>query len=169
MLKRCVLLILLLVTAPSYGAPALQPVRDLAADAVRAGCNGQPLIVMFSADYCQFCHTVRDLYLRPLLDDPSNQGLIIRELKTTSDARVTDFDGGQTTMQDLAFRYEVYLVPVVVFFGPGGSVLVDPMVGISSQDFYGAYLKTALLTAQQTVRNRPSGGPSGALPEYACD
>lgn len=167
--RHCLLVVLLIVSVPSAATPRLEALRDLAADTARAACSGQPLVVMFSSDHCTFCHIVRDLYLRPLLEDPKYPGLLIRELKTTSDDRVTNFDGGMTTMQDLAFHYEVYLVPVVAFFGPGGQLLAEPMIGISSQDFYGSYLAKALETAQQNLALQLSGAPSGALPGYACD
>ncbi len=166
---RYLLAVLVTVSFSATAAPRLEPLRDLAADTAQAACAGQPLVVMFSSDHCTFCHTVRDLYLRPLFEDKRYPGLVIRELKTNSDDRVTNFDGGMTTMQDLAFQYEVYLVPVVAFFGPGGKLLAEPMIGISSQDFYGSYLEKALQTAQQNLARQLSDEPSDAPPGYACD
>jgi thioredoxin-related protein len=168
MLIRILFACLIFVTVRASATPALEPVRDLAADAAQAACNGQPLVLMFSADYCTYCHIVRDQYLRPLLEDERYPGIIIRELTTTSNDPVKDFDGRMVTMQDLAFRYETYLVPVVVLLGPGGEILAERITGISSEDYYGYYLDEALQSAAEKVRQF-NDAPSDVRPEYACD
>lgn len=168
MVNRFLLICLFFAASPAAAMPALEPAQDLAADAARAACNGQPLVLMFSADYCTYCHLVRDLYLRPLQEDKRYTGIVIREINTSSSDPVKDFNGNTVTMQDLAFRYETYLVPVVALLGPDGEMLSEPIVGISSQDYYGYYLDEDLLSAGDKVRQL-SDVPSGAQQEYACD
>ncbi|HBE92653.1 MAG TPA: thioredoxin [Gammaproteobacteria bacterium] len=169
MLIRIVLACLFFIPAQAIALPSLEPARDLAADAAKAACSGQPLVLMFSSDYCTYCHIVRELYLRPILEDKRYPGIIIREINTTSSDQVRDFNGRTVTMQDLAFQYDTHLVPVVAMLGTDGEMLTEPMIGISSQDYYGYYLDEALQSAGEQVRRQSSDAPSGVRREYACD
>lgn len=166
---RLFMAVLMLVAVQAVAEVGLEPLRDLRADARHAACRGQPLALLFSTEGCGFCRTVRELYLQPILRDGQYPGIVIREVDTSSKDRVTDFNGEVTSMQDLAYRYDTWLVPVVVLLDPDGEILADPMVGISSQDYYGYYLDKAIEAAGEKVRQKLSGAPSGAPQGYACD
>jgi thioredoxin-related protein len=166
---RLFMAVLLLLAVQVAAAARLEPLRDLRVDARHAACRGQPLVLLFSTEGCSFCRIVRELYLQPILRDGQYPGIVIREVDTSSKDRVTDFNGEVVSMQDLAYRYDTWLVPVVVLVDPDGDILANPMVGISSQDYYGYYLDEAIVAAGKKVRQKLSGAPSGAPQGYACD
>ena len=142
---------------------------DLVEESRQAACNGQPLVVMFGSSSCPYCSVVRSLYLAPLEEDPRYPGILVRELGTDSPAEVRDFSGNKTTMNQIASSYGIFLVPTVVVFGPDGKQVGKPLVGLSTEDFYGFYLDEAILAGIAAVKQRSSGEPSAVPGVYACD
>ena len=147
---------------------------DLIEESRRAACKGQPLVVMFGSSTCPYCSVVRSLYMIPLMEDERYPGIITRELETDSDQLVTDFSGKQVTMAELASRHGVTLVPQVVVFAPDGSQAAKPIIGISSEYFYGYYLDQAILAGMAKVKElaiaeASNGEPSASPAGYACD
>ena len=143
--------------------------EDLLDEARMAACKGQPLVLMFGSSSCPYCKVVRSLYLSPLQQDHRYPGIVIRELETDSSARVRDFSGKMTTMEQLASSYQVTLVPAVMVFVPGGTQVGKTLLGLTTEDFYAAYLDQAILSGVESVSAMPSGEPSGVPGAYACD
>jgi len=163
------LLVLLLMVMPVRASTGLPAARDLFAEARRAACHGQPLVVLFGSEDCPYCHTVRELYLAPMLRERRYPGIEIREIDTGGSERIRDFQGRTRSMREVAESYGISLVPEVAFFAPDGRMLADSMVGIGAEDFYGAYLEQAIERAARKLRDAVSDAPSDARPAYACD
>ena len=147
--------------------------HDLLAESRQAACHGQPLVVMFGSSTCPYCSVVRSLYIAPLMKDERYPGIVSRELEIDSNQLVTDFSGKRVPMSALAAKYGVTLVPQVVVFGPDGKQAGKPVIGISSEDFYGFYLDQAInagIDMVQTASKRSSSGAPSASPGvYVCD
>jgi thioredoxin-related protein len=153
--------------------------RDLLAESRQAACNGQPLVVMFGSTTCPYCSVVRSLYIIPLMNDERYPGIVSRELEIDSDELVRDFSGKLVRMTELASKYNVTLVPQVMIFGPSGKQAGKPIIGISSEDFYGYYLDQAILAGIEMVRQKSTAETSGNNPStdvpsaspggYVCD
>ena len=143
--------------------------QDLVAEARQAACNGQPLVVMFGSSTCPYCSIVRSLYVAPLEEDDRYPGIVVREIETDSPSEVRDFKGKLSTMSEVSASYGVYLVPTVMVFTADGEQVGKPLIGLSTEDFYGAYLDVAIRTGSEAVLQKTSGGPSALPAEYACD
>jgi len=61
---------------------------------------------------------------------------------------VIDFAGARTTHQALAARYGMELSPTVLVVDASGRPLGEPIVGLLTVDFYGAYIDNALKAAR---------------------
>ena len=59
-----------------------------------------------------------------------------------------NFGGTRTTHQALAERYGVFLSPTVLVVDANGRALGEPIVGLLTIDFYGAYIDNALKSAR---------------------
>jgi hypothetical protein len=77
--------------------------------------------------------------------------VLIRKVYIDSEETLRDFSGAPVTGAELAARYGVKLTPIVVFLGPEGEELAERMIGISSPDYYGAYLDEHIATALQQM------------------
>ena len=131
---------------------AAEPVpfaRDLAADGRAARESGRIIVVLYSTADCPYCRKVRKGFLEPMQADPAAaKQVVLREIDVESGRPVVGFDGHPTTHAALAKSRKARIVPYVVFLGPRGEPLADPLVGISSTDLYGGLLERRIETAR---------------------
>ncbi|MBP0048969.1 hypothetical protein H9C73_09480 [Marinobacterium sp. AK62] len=144
-LSACALLL-----SSSVAAQALQPLTSLKAlDSMTP--RPRAVLILFSQPDCRFCDLVREEFLVPLEQQPP-QGLVIREYKVATAPAITDSDGSTLTPSAFASRYNVRFYPTVSLISPAGEPLADPLIGISSTDFYGYYLDQAINDALNAPR-----------------
>ena len=108
----------------------------------------QPLVLMVSLDGCPFCKIVRENYLVHMARD---EGLPVVQIDMQSKAVLTDWIGHTNTHTALIEKLGVNVAPTLVFYGQGGREVAERLVGLSSVDFYGAYLDARLATARNAV------------------
>lgn len=135
----------------SIGVPS-----DLAAEGRLAAAKGVPLVLLYSRDDCNWCEKLRREYLAPLARDPSAPALV-RELHMDRATPLLDFAGRRTTSADFSRQMQARFAPTVMFLGPDGASLADPIVGFRLADFYGAYLERAIDESRARLRR---GKPS---------
>ena len=141
----------LVVAAP----PQVETTRDLQADARLAREQGVPLLLMFSAPYCEYCQRMEEDFLQPMLVSGDYDGrVLIRKLSLSPGARVEDFDGRRVYAEKIASRYRVWVTPTVVFLDGDGRELTERLVGLSTPDFFGGYLDQAIESAGAELASR---------------
>lgn len=152
-----ILLALILWASLIAAAPPVQveTTRDLQADARLARDKGVPLLVMFSAPYCEYCERMEEEFLRPMLisGDYAHR-VLIRKLSLSPGARIEDFDGRRIYAEEIATRYRVWVTPTVLFLGADGDELTERLVGLSTPDFFGGYLDQAIESAGAALAAR---------------
>jgi glutaredoxin len=129
--------------------PRLADLRQAAADVQR---HGRPLLLFFTTPGCPYCAEVRRSYLAPRLRD-GDDAVTIREVEIVSERRIVGPAGEAITEAQLAARYGVRAVPVVLLVDAGLRPLAEPLVGLNAA-FYEAYLTTAIDTAVRALRGR---------------
>lgn len=133
-------------------AAAVEPVpfaRDLAADGRAARESGRVIVVLYSTADCPYCRKVRKGFLEPMqASAEAAKQVVLREIDVESGRHVVGFDGNPTTHAALAKGRKARIVPYVVFLGPQGEPLAEPLVGISSTDLYGGLLERRIETAR---------------------
>lgn len=149
----------LLIAALSWCALAhaaeIPLAADLGDDAARAGSDGKPLVVLYTASYCEYCEAVKTGYFRHLEADPRYASrIILREVVIDSALTLTDFDGNDLTHGRFAEDRGVMLVPTVRFLDSRGETVADPLVGVTNLEFYGWYLDQRIQIAMKRVRPR---------------
>ncbi len=145
----------LLAGTPAQATPssALIEARDLAADARLAGAKGVPLVVLYSRDDCSWCEKLRREHLGPLSRDPAAPA-VVRELHMDRATPLIDFGGRRTTSADFSKQMQARFAPTVMFHGPDGETLAEPIVGFRLADFYAAYLERAIEESQARLQQR---------------
>jgi hypothetical protein len=83
---------------------------------------------------------------------PWRDDALFRQVEVNRDTPLVDFDGSATTHRRLAARYGATFTPTVVVVDAAGTALADPIVGLLTADFYGAYLEEALRGALRKLR-----------------
>jgi thioredoxin-related protein len=144
-----------LAAQPSL-ATELPHATDLARHALEATAGGKVLVVLYGTKTCPWCAKVRQNYLAPLTRNPDEtKRIAMVEIDPETAAPLIDFHGSATDHRTFARIQGVRLVPTVQFYGKGGVRLADPLVGMSSEDFYGAYLNERLATAAERAKRMP--------------
>jgi hypothetical protein len=127
------------------GDAPLPPAHDLKRDAEQMRARRIPMLVLFSRDGCQWCVQARRDYLLPMQGEPaSRQRVLIREVDVDQDAPLVDFSGRKTTYREFGTAEKARFTPTVILYGPDGTRLADPLVGMAIPDFYGSYLERAV-------------------------
>jgi hypothetical protein len=132
---------------------ALPAASDLAADAAESRRRRIPILLMFDRDDCPYCERALREHLVPMSRDaPWRDDALFRQVEVDKPAPAVDFDGGATTHRALAARYGATLTPTIVVVDATGAPLAEPVVGLLTADFYGAYLEDALKKALAKLR-----------------
>ena len=130
--------------------PRASNLKQLGAESARLKA---PIVILFSTPGCPYCLEVRRNYLAPRLagGNAHTPQSLIRELDITSRERVIDFNGRSTTEAEVAERYGVRMVPVVMALDSRGKPIGEPLVGLDRSGFYESYLQTLLTRAQSSM------------------
>lgn len=148
--RRALLLAPLLATAavPLRAAEAALPMPGSLASALElALARSRALVVMVSLPGCPWCKLVRQNYLAPLLA----AGQPVIELDMQDRRGIVGFDGAATTPMRLADSLRVRVAPTVLFLGRGARELAPRLAGVTSEDFYGAYLDERVAAANRAL------------------
>lgn len=157
-MRRLSLLPILFAAGLLFGAGAvrgeiLPPATDLQADGRLSSTQRLPILVFFRSDGCPFCREVEDLYLGPLArENAKTPRVILRVVEIDQTQAMKGFDGAAGDMRAFARQQKVTLVPLIRFFGPEGEVLAPDLRGLSSRDFYAAYLEDSISVAGEKLR-----------------
>lgn len=136
-----VLLIALAIFCTAANADAVPLASDLETDGRQAIAGAKPVVVLFSASYCGYCTAVKTEFFQHLEQDARYRSkVILREVVIDGADSLRDFGGNTVSHGEFADRHGVHLVPTVRFFDGAGVELAEPMVGVSTMDFYGWYL-----------------------------
>lgn len=138
-------------------APGARASVPLAQDLREAGRQAEqycaPLLLEFSAAYCDFCVLLEREILSPtLLDQDYDERVLMRRLMVDDDSKLRDFDNHTTDAASIAGHYQVWVTPTVLFVDSNGEEIAERLIGISSLDFYGGYLDAALDQSRQRLR-----------------
>lgn len=145
--KGCAAILASCALAAAAAEP-IPPARDLVADGRAARESGRVIVVLYATADCSYCKKVRDGFLGPMHADPAAKHVLVREVDVESSRPVVGFDGHATTHAALGKARRARIVPYVVFLGPRGEPLADPLIGIASADLYGGLLERRIEAAR---------------------
>jgi thioredoxin-related protein len=125
---------------------------DLQADAQFARTQRLPIVLFFHSTACPFCREVEDLYLTRLQkENEKAPRFLLRTVEIGQTRPLAAFDGTRTDHRAFAKRQGVTLVPHLRFLGPDGKPLAPDLVGLTTRDFYGAYLEDSISLAGEKL------------------
>lgn len=143
----------LLLSGCSDARDGLPVAVDLRADGQLARVQRLPIVLFFHSTTCPFCREVEDLYLARLQKGNENvPQFLLRTVEVSHTQPLVIFDGTRTDYRAFAKRQGVTLVPHLRFLGPDGEPLAPDLVGLTSRDFYGAYLEGSISDAGEKLR-----------------
>lgn len=129
---------------------------DLTAEAKLSREKKIPIMILFSADGCTYCGRVRDEFFIPTTRNAEyDDKVILLEVEVGSGARLVDFQGKTTTQARFAQRYKIGFTPTVLVVDAAGKELTDPLIGLTTPDFYGGYMEDRIVQGMEKLRTNP--------------
>jgi len=136
------------------GADELVFASDLTREAAISQTRRIPVLIMFTAPNCAYCERVKQEFLLPMQRNPEYANKVIfRQVDLHSQRKLVDFSGNETTYARFCRQHKIKLTPTIKLFDAAGNSLTEPLVGLSTPDFYGAYLDAALDEALGKIRS----------------
>lgn len=118
---------------------------DFQADGKQARDQRVPILVIFGSATCPHCHRALKEYLAPMHHNADYRDkVIMRYVEVGRALRLSDFSGAATNHKAFAKMNNIAVTPTVKLFDSTGAEVSEPLVGLLSADFYGAYLDRAI-------------------------
>ena len=123
--------------------------QQLGADAIN---SKRPLLLIFTQEYCDFCHTLKEEILNPmLLNKRERERVLMRELSIDPGESFTDFNGERVEGLELFSRYQLFVTPTILLLDSNGKPYGEPLVGVNTIEMYGWYLSIAMDDARRKL------------------
>lgn len=120
-------------SAKPVQAAQLSPAANLQQLGQQATRNKIPIVLMFSARWCEFCTILKEEVLAPMAANPDYEGKIafFRVVHIDrSDLPLVNFSGRQTSHHDFAEHFDIDLTPTVWIVDGQGQALTAPLIGL---------------------------------------
>ncbi|MBI5330673.1 MAG: thioredoxin fold domain-containing protein [Betaproteobacteria bacterium] len=138
---------------PAWSEEGVPMAQDLTRDAVLAREKRGVVLVMFSGERCAYCLKVLDEFLIPMSRNADYQAkMVTRKVILSNAYSMKDFQGRAVTQKQFAKTYGVNFVPTIMAFDADGAPLGKPLVGLTTVDYYGAYLDELIDAGLAVVR-----------------
>jgi thioredoxin-related protein len=152
------LLVIILAWFTATGAHAqgnveIPLVRDFKLEAANAKAQNVPILVLFSRRNCAFCTQVLQEFLLPMRRNAEYESkVIMRQVIAGSSAPLRTFSGKATTHARFARQHQIQLTPTIKLFDAEGHELTEPLIGLTTPDYYGGFLDQRIDQALAKMR-----------------
>jgi len=152
-LKRCRLILLSLMLCLSVAAAdetGVATVKDWRLLQQQMESTGLPVLLLFTAEDCDYCEAIRRYYLIPMIESGDYQSrILIRQVYVEDYNYLRDVQGKIVGGDQIALQYDVEVTPTILFLDAQGRELTDRIIGLSSPDFFDERLKNSIQRASK--------------------
>lgn len=139
--------------AGEENAATVAVANDLKSIAATAHSDKLPILLVYSAEDCEYCQRLEADVLNPMiLSGDFEQRIIVRKVMIDSAVQIKDFQGKPVEPDQFAYRQGVEVTPTLQFVDARGNKLVPNMIGYQGPDLYAAYLENAIGGSLKKVR-----------------
>jgi thioredoxin-related protein len=135
MMKKLWISVLMWVTLGAH-AESVALAKNLQQD----GKQSEVMVLLFEAEDCSYCMVMKRDYLVPMLKAKTATTPTIRRIDMHVFTKLTDFDGSETMMADVAERYKIRVTPTLLFVDSDGVEQAKRIVGLLTADFMSYYI-----------------------------
>jgi thiol-disulfide isomerase/thioredoxin len=130
----------------------IKVVEDFEALGRLARDQNKVIFLEVSASYCGYCRTLEEHIIRPMiLSGEYSDYVLIRKINVDSFYPIKDFNGKLTNPGQFASNRKVWVTPTLLFLGPDGQQVSDPIVGVNTLELYAEYVNIALADGHRKI------------------
>ncbi len=135
--RRCLLFMMLSLSLNVSAASEIKDVTDLRKLKQQSEQSKLPVLLLFSAEDCDYCEAIKQHYLIPMIQSGDYADKVLfRQVDIDEFAMIRDEKGNLMGGDQLALRYDVEVTPTILFINAQGKELVERIVGLSGADFF---------------------------------
>ncbi|MBF6058972.1 thioredoxin family protein [Thiomicrorhabdus heinhorstiae] len=120
---------------PTNAQPAtsMQELRNLQELSAQARLNKLPIMLMFGAEWCEYCELLREEVLDPMAAGGLYEGKVVlmRHVGVDEPDPLIDWEGKPIQKSRWAYRLDADLTPTILFFDGQGKEVAPRIVGIA--------------------------------------
>ncbi len=119
----------------------------------RAAAQQQPILLMFSAQSCEYCNLLIEEVLNPMVVSGlyDEKIMLMRHVSIDDPTPILDWNGNLIKKSQWAYQLNSDLTPTVLFVDATGKEVAPRIVGISEITLYSGLVHQRLNTAYQTM------------------
>lgn len=136
-----------------YAGKTLPELMDLQQLAAQANNKQLPALLLFSAEWCEYCQVLKEQVLNPMMQNEMYEGkwVLLRHVGIDEDEPLTQLDGSKINKADWAYQLNADLTPTVLFIDSRGQEVAERIVGISEVSLFAALVHSRLNDAYQNM------------------
>lgn len=143
------ILFLLSLSFSVNGGSLIETVKDLRVLEQQAASAELPVLLLFTAQDCEYCEAIRSFYLEPMIRSAKYEASILfRQLYIDDYSYLRDKNGELIGGDQIALKYDVELTPTILFLDADGNELAERIVGLSGADYFDKLLNTHISLAR---------------------
>ncbi|WP_044413673.1 thioredoxin family protein [Thiomicrospira microaerophila] len=149
------LLVLTGCSEPFAHANKLQEMDDFHQVAQQAKAQNIPIMIMFTAEHCRFCHQLEREVLNPMIRGGLYEGyaMMLRKVDTDLNSQIKFSDNESLSKRNFARMYRAHVTPTVIFVDASGKPVAEPLVGTMDVQLYAGLIHQRLNQAYTRMEN----------------
>lgn len=135
-----------------YDGPEVPVVSDLSSLTPDSDERHVPILLMFSAEDCEYCERLEEDVVRPMmLSGDFDKRAIFRKVMVDNVEQLTDFMGKRIDAEKFAYRRNVDVTPTLMFVDANGNELAPKVIGYQASGLYMAYVNAAIDASTKVI------------------
>jgi len=153
---RLSLSVALLLSFSNLKAGEILPLAvDLKKSAITAEQHNIPIVVFYTATWCNYCKKLEENIIHPLLErtEIESYAEFRQVIMDKAHWRMKDFAGNDIEMKSFAPTQKVKVAPTTLIYNSKGELIADPIIGLTLEEFYPGNLERAINLALKVLGN----------------
>ena len=153
--RICFILCFLSLSFSVNAGVLLETVKDWRVLKEQAESAELPVLLLFTAQDCDYCEAIRSNYLEPMIRSGKySSSILFRQLYIEDYSYVRDKNGELIGGDQVALKYDVDVTPTILFLDSDGNELTERLVGLSGADYFDKLLSTHISLARTNLNNK---------------
>ena len=139
----------------TYAGEILPLAVDLQKSAKTAEKHNIPVVIFYTATWCNYCKKLEQNILHPLLETTNIEDYAEFRQVVMDKAHwmMKDFDGTDLEMKSYGPLQKVRVAPTTLVYNHQGELIAEPIIGLTLEEFYPGNLERAVNQGLKALGN----------------